>query len=82
MTGDPRHMKGVEVCVMGNPDMCREHRCLTTCEKQHRQNELAIQVDIPTGVEVHVKGIPTHIGTTDISPSAKNNTDRMNQLVM
>ena len=38
--------------------MCRDHRCLTTCEKQHRQNEPTIQVDIPTGVEVHVKGIP------------------------
>ena len=37
---------------------CRDHRCLTTCEKQDRQNEPTIQLDIPTGVEVHVKGIP------------------------
>ena len=38
------------------PDTCRDHRCLTTYEKQHRQNEPAIQVDVPTGVEVHVMG--------------------------
>ena len=35
-------------------DTCRDHRCLTTCQKQHRQNEPAGQVDIPTRVEVHV----------------------------
>ena len=39
-------------------DMCREHRCLTTCQKQYRQNELAGQIDIPTCVEVCVMGIP------------------------
>ena len=39
-------------------DTCSDHRCLTTFEKQHRQNDPAIQVDVPTGVEVHVKGIP------------------------
>ena len=26
--------------------MCRDHRCLTTCQKQHRQNDPAGQVDI------------------------------------
>ena len=61
MTGDPRHMKGVEVCVMGNPDMCRDHRCLTACQKQHRQNESAGQVDVPTRLEVHVTGDPRHV---------------------
>ena len=101
--------------------MCRDHRCLATCQKQHRQNEAAGQVDIPTRVEVCVMGDPghmkgpqmshhlsktkqtegtswsgrhsyqgaglcdggswTHVGTTDVSPPVKNNTDRMNQLV-
>ena len=27
------------------------------CQKQHRQNELAGQVDVPTRVKVHVTGI-------------------------
>ena len=101
--------------------MCRDHRCLTTCQKQHRQNEAVGQVDIPTRVEVRVMGHPghmkgpqmshhlskttqtegtswsgrhsyqgggpcdggswTYVGTTDVSPPVKNNTDRMNQLV-
>ena len=61
VTGDPRHTKRVEVCVMGNPDMCRDHRCLTACQKQHRQNEPAGQVDIPTWVEVHVTGDPGYM---------------------
>ena len=43
---------------MGNPDTCRDHRCLTACQKQHRQNESAVEVDVPTVVEVHVRGIP------------------------
>ena len=93
--------------------MCRD-RCLTTCEKQHRQNEPAGQVDISTGVEICVMGLldmcrdlglpvknnhneqlfgltflmgwrhggsQTQVGTTDVSPPVKNNTDRMNQLV-
>ena len=34
---------------MGIPDRCR-------CQKQHRQNEPAGQVDVPTRVEVHVTG--------------------------
>ena len=38
--------------------MCRDHRCLTACQKQHRQNEPAGLVDIPTRVEVCVMGIP------------------------
>ena len=66
---------------MGNLDMCRDHRCLTTCQKQHRQNELAGQVDIPTRVEVQDGGSWTGVGTTDVSLPVKNNTDRMNQLV-
>ena len=32
-----------------------------TCEKQHRQNEPAGQVDNPTRVEVHVTGNPGHV---------------------
>ena len=39
-------------------DTCRDHRCLTTCQKQHRQNDPAVQVDVPTRVEVHVMGDP------------------------
>ena len=34
--------------------MCRDHRCLTACQKEHRQNESAAQVDIAANVEVHV----------------------------
>ena len=34
--------------------MCMENKHLTTCQKQHRQNEPAGQVDIPTRVEIHV----------------------------
>ena len=40
--------------------MCWDHRCLTACQKTHRQNELAGQVDIPTRVEVRVMGDPGH----------------------
>ena len=31
---------------------------LPPCQKQHRQNEPAGQVDVPTRVEVHVTGNP------------------------
>ena len=31
------------------------------CQKQHRQNEPAGQVDIPTGMEIHVMGDPGHV---------------------
>ena len=41
----------------GIPDMCRDHRCLTVCQKQQRQHEPAVEVDVPTVVEVHVRGI-------------------------
>ena len=58
--------------------MCRDHRCFTACQKQHRQNEPAGQVDVTTRVD---GGSRTDVGTTDISGSVKNNTDRMNQLV-
>ena len=51
---------GVEVHVRGIPDTCRDHRHLTTCQKQHRQNEPAGRVDIPTRVEVRVTGDPGH----------------------
>ena len=35
-------------------DMCSDHRHLPACQKQHRQNEPASQVDFNTRVEVHV----------------------------
>ena len=38
--------------------MGRDHRHLTTCQKQHRQNEPAGKEDIPTRVEVCVMGDP------------------------
>ena len=100
--------------------MRKDHRCLTACQKQHRQNEPAGQVDVSTWLEVCVMGDPghlqgpqtshrlskttqtvwtswlgrhcywnrglrdggsrTHVGTTDVSPPGKDNTDRMNQL--
>ena len=59
--------------------MCRDHRPLPACQKQHRQNNPAGQVDVPTSVEVHVMGESwTDVGTTDILRTFKNNTDRMN----
>ena len=36
--------------------MCLDYRCLTACQKQHRQNEPAGQVDFPTGVQIHMPG--------------------------
>ena len=41
--------------------MCRDHRCLTTCQKQHRQNEPAGQVNIPTRVKICVTGDSGHM---------------------
>ena len=54
---------------MGDPgQMCRsgQHRQtmvidIPTCQKQHRQNEIAGQVDIPTRVKVLVMGDPGHV---------------------
>ena len=40
--------------------MCRDHKHLTECQKQHRQNKPAGQVDVPTRVEVLVMGDPGH----------------------
>ena len=42
-----------------------------SCQKQHRQNDPAGQVDLPTKVEVRVMG----------DHPVKNHTDRMNLLV-
>ena len=47
--------------MQGIPDTCRDHRRLTACQKQHRQNEPAGQVDIPTWVEVSVTGDPGYM---------------------
>ena len=41
--------------------MCRDHRCFTACQKQHRQNDPADQVDVPTRVEVHVMEDPGQV---------------------
>ena len=41
--------------------MCRDHRRLTECQKQNRQNEPAGQVDVTTRVEVHMMGYPGHV---------------------
>ena len=66
----------------GDPDTSKDHRHLTICQKQYRQNEPAGLVDIPTGVEVRVTGrSQTRVLTTDVSPLVKNNTDRMHRLV-
>ena len=37
--------------------MCRDHRRLTACQKEHRQNEPAFRVNISTGVEISGWGI-------------------------
>ena len=47
--------------MSGNLDMCRDHRRLTTCQTQHRQNESAGQLDIPDSVKVHAMGDFEHI---------------------
>ena len=71
----------VEVRVMGDPITCRDNRHLTICQKQHRQNEPAGQVDVLTRVEIpRDGGSRTDVGTTDISRSVKT-TERMKQLV-
>ena len=62
-------------------DMCRDHRCLTACQKQHRQNEPAGQVDVSTRVEVYVMGDPGHGRDNRHITICQNNTDRMKQLV-
>ena len=41
--------------------MFRDQRCLTTCQKQHGQNEPAALVDIPTREEFCVTGDPGHM---------------------
>ena len=57
--------------------MSRDHRRLTICQNQYRQNEPAGWLNIPTGVEVRVTGVSqARVGTTDISPLVKNNTEK------
>ena len=41
--------------------MCRDHRRLNACQKQHRENEPAGQIDIPTRLEVCLMGDPGHM---------------------
>ena len=45
----------------GISDTCRDHKFVTTCQKQNKQNEPAGQVDVPTRVEVCVRGNPGHV---------------------
>ena len=45
----------------GISDRDRDHKFVTTCQKQHRQNEPAGQVDVSTRLEVHVMGNPGHM---------------------
>ena len=52
---------GVEVCVMGDSDMCGDHRHLIGFQKQYRQNEPAGRVEVPTGVDVCVMADPRHM---------------------
>ena len=47
--------------------MCRDHRHLTECQKQNRQNEPAGRVDVPTRVEVHVTGDFRHMWVPQMS---------------
>ena len=47
--------------VTGDPGHVQDYRCLTTCQKQLRQNEPDGQVDIPTWVEVCVMWEPGHL---------------------
>ena len=54
--------------------MCRDHRHLTICQKQHRQNEPAGQVDIPTRVEVLVMGDPRHLQGPQMSRDLSETT--------
>ena len=42
-------------------DTCRDHKFVITCQKQHRQNEPAGQVDVPTRVKIRVMGEPGHV---------------------
>ena len=59
--------------------MCRDHRPLTACQKQNRQNEPGGQVDVTTRVEVSVMQDPGHVLGPQMSHClSKNNTDRMN----
>ena len=41
--------------------MYRDQRHLIGYQKQHRQNEPASWVEVPTGVDVHVSADPRHM---------------------
>ena len=45
----------------GISDTCRDHKFVTTCQKQQKQNEPAGQVDVPTRVKVRVMGDFGHV---------------------
>ena len=66
--------------MMGIPNMCRDHRRLTTCQKQHRQNEPAGQEKISTLVEICVMGLLDMCRDHGHFTACQNNTDTMNQL--
>ena len=65
---------------MGILDTCRDHRRLTTCQKQNRQNEPAGQETFQLGWRSVCNVEPrTCIGTTDISLAVKKQY-RQNEL--
>ena len=73
---------GGDLCDGGSQTCIGTTRHLIGCQKQYRQNELAGGVEVPTWVDGPGDGrSQTHVGTTDVFPPVKKNTDRMNQLV-
>ena len=56
--------------------MCTDHRCLTACQKQHRQNEPAGRVDVSTGVKVRVMGDPGQMYRPQMSYHLSKTTQR------
>ena len=56
--------------------MCRDHRCLSTCNKQQRQNEPAGKEDIPTGMEICVMGLLDMCRNMDNTACQKQHTER------
>ena len=63
----------------GISDTCRDHRCLNTSQKQHRQNEASWSGRCYYQGEVSVMRDPGHVLGPQMSHRlSKNNTDRMN----
>ena len=60
----------------GISDTCRDHRFLTACQKQHRQNEPAGQVDVSNRVGVHMMGDPRHVKGPQMSYHLSKTTQK------